>query len=419
MTATHSGDVLLTGATGFVGMEVLARYLERSERRLIALVRADGPEAARARVDGVLENLFGPRRAREHRDRVEAVASDMTLPGMGLPTRVREQLAERVTTIVHSAASVSFTLPLQEAREINVAGTRHMLELAELAKERGGLDCYGHISTAYVAGDHSGGFCESDLDVGQTFHNSYEQSKFEAEQMVRAHTELPTMVLRPSIVVGDRRSGWTSAFNVLYWPLRAFARGLFTEVPAIPTALVDVVSVDYVADAVHALCESPHRPPPGATYHLTAGPDASTIDEIAKLASRYFRRPPPARAAARRVRAAAPLRRGRAVGDAGRAGVLPVFLDRCRVRIRDDPRPARSRGDQRLAAARVHGAPAGLRHAQPVGQGAHHPRRRPRRLASPPPMWGVVSAARLARAHSTRHHRVHPLPRRCRSLSPG
>ena len=62
--------------------------------------------------------------------------------------------------------------------------------------------------------------------------------------------------MRPSIVVGDCRSGWTSAFNVLYWPLRAFARGLFTAVPAIPSAPVDVVSVDYVADAIHELCES-------------------------------------------------------------------------------------------------------------------------------------------------------------------
>ena len=299
MTAA-SGDVLLTGATGFVGMELLARYLERSQRRVITLVRADGDDAARARVDGVLENLFGDR-AHEHRGRVEAVAADMTLPGMGLAMSRREQLAEQVTTIVHSAASVSFTMPLQEARDINVAGTREMLDFAELARERGGLDRYGHISTAYVAGDHSGGFSERDLDVGQTFHNSYEQSKFEAEQLVRSHTELPTTILRPSIVVGDRVSGWTAAFNVLYWPLRAFARGLFTAVPAIPTAPVDVVSVDYVADAVHALCESGVGV--GATYHLTAGPHASTIDEIAGLASRYFRRPrvrvlPPAEYAA-------------------------------------------------------------------------------------------------------------------------
>jgi thioester reductase-like protein len=296
-----SGDVVLTGATGFVGMELLARYLERSHRRVITLVRAEGSDGARARVDGVLENLFGSR-AHEYRHRVRAVAADMTLPGMGLAARLRDELAERVTTIVHSAASVSFTLPLQEAREINAAGTRHMLEFAELARERGGLRCYGHISTAYVAGNHSGHFCERDLDVGQAFHNSYEQSKFEAEQLVRSHTNLPTTIMRPSIVVGDQRNGWTSAFNVLYWPLRAFARGLFTAVPAIPTAPVDVVSVDYVADAVHALCESGRSA--GATYHLTAGPHASTIDEIAGLASRYFRRPqvqvlPPAEYAAR------------------------------------------------------------------------------------------------------------------------
>ena len=61
------GDVLLTGATGFVGMEVLARYLERSDRRIVTLVRAADDEAARARIDGVLDNLFGSRAANRHR----------------------------------------------------------------------------------------------------------------------------------------------------------------------------------------------------------------------------------------------------------------------------------------------------------------------------------------------------------------
>jgi thioester reductase-like protein len=284
------GDVLLTGTTGFLGMELLARYLERGDRRIVALVRADSHDGARARVDAVLENLFGSR-APELRGRVDAVAADMTAPGLGLARHERERLAERVTTIVHSAASVSFSLPLEEAREINLAGTRRMLELAELARERGGLDCYGHVSTAYVAGNHAGRFAESDLDVGQAFHNSYERSKFEAEQLVRSHDALPSTILRPSIVVGDSNNGWTAAFNVLYWPLRAFARGLFREIPAIPSAPVDVVSIDYVADATYALCESGRGV--GSTYHLTAGPDATTMDEIAGLASRYFRRPLP------------------------------------------------------------------------------------------------------------------------------
>ncbi len=287
---TSPGAVLLTGTTGFIGMELLARYLERSDRDIVALVRATGPEGARARIEAVLENLFGAR-WREHANRVQAVAADVTAPGIGLAPAAREAIPDRVTTIVHSAASVSFTLPLEEAREINVAGTRRMLELATLAHDRGGLECYGHVSTAYVAGTHAGRFSERDLDLGQSFHNSYEQSKFEAERLVR-EAGLPSKILRPSIVVGDRNSGWTAAFNVLYWPLRALSRGMFSAVPAYPAAPVDVVSIDYVADAIHALCEQ--RGGAGETYHLIAGRNASTMAEIIGRASRYFRKPAPA-----------------------------------------------------------------------------------------------------------------------------
>jgi nucleoside-diphosphate-sugar epimerase len=276
-----SGTVLITGTTGFVGMEVLARYLERGQRRIALLVRAPSNSAARKRVDEVLGNLFGERGER-YAGRIDAIAADLTAPDLGLGKRRRDQLAEETTTIVHSAASVAFTLPLEEARAVNLEGTRRMLEFAELARERGGLERYGQVSTAYVAGTHSGRFAESDLDVGQQFNNSYEQSKFEAERLVRSHPELPYCVLRPSIVVGDRRSGWTSAFNVLYWP---------RVVPGIPSAPVDVVSVDYVADAIHELCESGGEG--GETYHLTAGRDASTMLEIALVASRYFKRPLP------------------------------------------------------------------------------------------------------------------------------
>jgi long-chain acyl-CoA synthetase len=285
------GDVLLTGGTGFVGMEVLARYLEHGDRRVVMLVRAADDAAARTRVDATLRNLFGVL-ARRYAGRVDAVAAELTAPSLGLAPLRREELARRVTTIVHAAASVSFTLPLAQAREINVEGTRRMLDFAELACARGGLERYAHVSTAYVAGTHAGRFSEHDLDVGQEFHNSYEQSKFESEQLVQARTSVPSTIMRPSIVVGDRHSGWTAAFNVMYWPLRAFARGLYAAVPAVSSAPLDVVSIDYVADAIHALCEMSGGI--GETYHLTAGANASTIGEVAELASRYFDKPPPA-----------------------------------------------------------------------------------------------------------------------------
>jgi thioester reductase-like protein len=283
------GDVLLTGATGFVGMELVTRYLERSDRDLITLVRAADDAGARTRMNAVLDDLFGERAGR-YRGRIRAVASDVTAPGLGLTDSVRDELAERASTIVHSAASVSFTLSLEDARAINLEGTRRMLELAVLADRRGGLDCYGQVSTAFVAGDHPGRFAETDLNVGQRFHNSYEQSKFESELLVAA-SDLPTRVMRPSIVVGERVSGWTAAFNVLYWPLRAFSRGLFEVIPANLSAPVDVVPIDYVADAVHALCGDAGTD--GGTYHVTSGPHASTMSELCTMASRYFRLPAP------------------------------------------------------------------------------------------------------------------------------
>jgi thioester reductase-like protein len=285
-----SGDLLLTGATGFVGMELLERYLQRTDRRIVTPVRATSDQEAAERIRATLRDLFGIRASRYGR-RVEAVAADLQEPGLGLPVAQRERIAGRIDQIIHSAASVSFALPLEEARAINLEGTRRMLELAELAHARGGLGRYAHISTAYVAGTHSGRFCESDHDVGQTFRNSYEQSKFEAEQLVLARDDLPTTILRPSIVVGDRRSGWTAAFNVLYWPLRAFARGLYPAVPAIPSSPVDAVSIDYVADAIYELCRSDAGI--GQIYHVTAGAHASNIAELVEIASRYFERPPP------------------------------------------------------------------------------------------------------------------------------
>ncbi len=288
----------------------------------------------------------------------------MTAPRLGLDPGRWDWLAAETTTIVHCAASVSFALPLEEARAVNVEGTRRMLELAGRAQALGGLERYAQVSTAYVAGTHAGRFSESDLDVGQDFNNSYEQSKFESEQLVRSRPELPFTIFRPSIVVGDRHSGWTAAFNVLYWPLRALARGLFPAVPAIASAPVDVVSVDYVADGIHELCESPGGI--RQTYHLTAGADASTIAELAELASGYFQQPPP-RLLSPAEFLSADHGVARSLIEEG-AMYFPYFSRADHVRRRVHPRAARAGRDQRRAAERVHRPPARLRHLGPLGQ---------------------------------------------------
>ena len=282
--------ILLTGATGFLGMELLARYLERTDRRIYALVRGADEHDVAARVERTLGCLFGPGHA--HRDRVVAVRGDLTHARLGLGRRGAEALAEQVSEIVHGAASVSFESELSTSRAINLEGTRRALEFAQRCQARCGLRRFTYISTAFVAGEHDGCFSEDDLVVDQRFRNPYEQSKFEAECLVtRWRARLPVTVVRPSIVVGERDSGWTASFNVLYWPLRAFSRGAYAAVPARRDAPVDVVSVDYVADAIFALSQLPEAV--GTTFHLTAGRQASTVGELGELASAFFERPEP------------------------------------------------------------------------------------------------------------------------------
>lgn len=288
----YSDGILLTGATGFLGMELLARYLERTDRQIYVLVRAADRHAAHSRIEDVLQRLFGAEHP--HGERVVAVCGDLTRVDLGLGRRWRDALSESVSEIVHGAASVSFEMGIEEARTINVHGTLRVLELAERCHAaHGGLRRMTYISTAYVAGDRVGCFSEDDLDVGQGFRNAYERSKLEAERLIgRWRGRLPITVTRPSIVVGERGSGWTASFNVLYWPLRAFSRGAYAAVPGRGAAPVDIVPVDYVTDAIYALSQAPEAV--GGTFHLTAGRHTSTVEEIVGLASSYFRRPAPA-----------------------------------------------------------------------------------------------------------------------------
>ncbi|HWT25412.1 MAG TPA: SDR family oxidoreductase [Solirubrobacteraceae bacterium] len=269
--------ILLTGATGFLGMEVLVRLLEDTDHEVLCLVRAPDREGAEGRLAGVLDTLY--RDPARFDGRVHALRGDLT----GEIARPGGE----IDLVCHCAASISFGLPLDEARRINVDGTRRMLDVARDA----GARRFVHVSTAYVAGTRPGAFREDMLDEGQGFRNTYEQTKWEAERLIaeRAGDFGTTAVARPSIVMGESDSGWTPAFNVLYWPLRAFARGLFEQVPAKPEGRVDVVPVDHVADGIAKLMETDAT----GTFNLVSGADAATVDQLSELACAHFDRPKP------------------------------------------------------------------------------------------------------------------------------
>jgi thioester reductase-like protein len=271
--------ILLTGATGFVGMAVLARLLAAGHE-VHCLIRASDDAEADSRLRVVLQRVEAPSTGH-----AVAIAGDLTAPRLGLGDR-HDELAARVGTVIHSAASVSFDLPIEEARAINVEGTRRVLDFAGAVPD---LRRVAYVSTAYVAGNRRGTVYEDDRESG-TFRNSYERSKHEAEALVRSST-LPWTIARPSIVVGESTTGWTASFNVLYGPLRAFDAGAYPVLPARRRSPVDVVPVDYVADAVAALAHHPEAE--GGTFHLTAGANTSTVGEIMGLATGRFDRPAP------------------------------------------------------------------------------------------------------------------------------
>jgi thioester reductase-like protein len=275
--------IVVTGATGFVGATLVQRLLQdHPEARLTLLLREENGKSAADRAAEMLRRLRVDAAGRE---RVEAIAADVTAP-------VYDALAADTTRVIHGAASIRFDDRLAAARQVNVEGTRHVLALAQAAHTRGALKRFVYVGTAYVAGERTDLVREDELDAGQRFRNSYEQSKFEAEQLVRTHREtLPVTILRPSIIVGDSRTGETSSFKMLYWPLKMYARRIWRTAPGYPDAIIDIVPVDFVASAIAHLAFDPLAA--GRTVHLCAGPAAhATVREVAERASAFFGVPP-------------------------------------------------------------------------------------------------------------------------------
>jgi thioester reductase-like protein len=284
--------ILITGATGFVGQNLVHKII-KTERNtnLVLLVRGTTDEEAITRMEIILMTVFKDIEIDKLRKRIEIVKGDVSKQNLGLTAIQYQKLTNNVTHIIHSAAMTKFDLTLAEARAINCTGTKNVMEFARQALRFGKLSKVAHISTAYVSGNRPGVIYEGELDFNQRFSNTYEQSKFESEQMIRKFfKDIPVIIFRPSIIVGHSKTGETTSFNVLYYPLKLLYRGYLKIIPGWKDVLMDVVPIDFVCDSIyHILLKTSITG--GKTYHLTAGMDkALTLKELTSLATYFFNR---------------------------------------------------------------------------------------------------------------------------------
>ena len=245
-------NIFLTGSTGNLGPSLAAAL---TSHRIIALMR-NGAEAPS------LPN-------------VTTVAGDLD--------HLPEGITGDIEIIIHGAANTGFTLPLDELRAVNVAGTEKVLAFANCCPR---LRRFVHLSTCCVCGTTGGVIPEAPLERPVSFINTYEQSKWEAEQAVLS-SGLPHQIVRLSIVAGSELDGHVRRPGALHHALLWLYRGLIPMMPGTPDAPVDVISLEFAAACVAEAVNRAAVPSP--VVHAALGTHAPHLGELLVHCAGLFR----------------------------------------------------------------------------------------------------------------------------------
>lgn len=283
-------SLFLTGVTGTLGQEMVRELLETSNVHLTLLVRRKKRLTHWDRVRKILEpggltHLLGTR--------VQVLEGDVTEPDLGLCAEDIRRLKESIDEFFHVAALTALNGSREDCFRINTQGTGEVLKMVRMFHREGALKRFFYFSTAYAAGSlqryksHEDGLPEEPV-----FANHYEASKYAAETKVRkAMAEgLPATIFRPSIVVGNSKTGEVSQFNVIYPFMRLFAHGLLKKLPTHPGNSFNIVPIDFVCSAALAIARQKNSV--GKCFHLVTLQPPS-IGELLKVKDEEYPNMPP------------------------------------------------------------------------------------------------------------------------------
>jgi thioester reductase-like protein len=283
--------IFLTGSTGYIGAHVAANLLDGHGASLNVLVRARDPREAQLRLWKAMQlHLDFPRFYEYLQTRVRVFCGDLTSPGFGLGRDEYDRLVHTTDSVIHCAASLNRKSE-KSCLNVNLRGTLEVLTLARHAEHYHGLRRFSQVSTVAVAGRRNHEVVTEDhsIEWDRSDYDPYARTKKFCEHMMRMLLpDTPKTVFRPSIVLGDSRYAETTQFDMVR--SFVFLAGL-PALPFRPTDKIDIVNVDFVADAIATLHQK--EQPQHDIYHLSSGLESQTFRQLTTaLAAEQNRRGP-------------------------------------------------------------------------------------------------------------------------------
>jgi len=280
----------LTGGTGAVGSAIVPLLLAEPDTEVRLLLRADSDASLGKRLDELIR-FWGWTEEPGKQARIKALRGDAAAVQFGLSEPKYDELVAECDHVLHCAGTVRMNLPLEEARRSAVGSAQQVLDFSRRLAAAGRLRKIEYVSTLGVAGKRPGILPEAWLDEPRAFHNTYEQAKAEAEELVRAAVigeGLPATVHRPSMVIGDSRDGRIIHFQIFYF-ICEFLSGRKTLglYPDFGEVRLDVIPVNWVAEAIVASSREPATA--GRIFHLCSGPElAPRLRELQDVVRNAF-----------------------------------------------------------------------------------------------------------------------------------